>query len=382
VVDQFRRLRQEDPRSWLLAHPAGLLVRVQPEPAADRPDRPELALGGRAVAVGPVGAFGPGRGAAGTLAVGGRGSGEVDLVQRGLHPFLLVDLALLAANPAVRGKSADGKIGWPYILPRYGPGAAVSRRVEIFNGDLAGRVVELKWEARWDSSDGELLTGGRIAPIEIEPGFHATRAVEFSLPKTMDRRRKLCLVLESVKDGKTVYREDRVQFQAVTKDGPASSARFLGMDEKTQGDWRGKYGQTGHDLPAVATSLTKGLAVEWGQAETWVWAKQTEDARALTSAGKGRAAACRYAGALDLAVDLAGHKRRVSLYYVDWGRQRTKQTFTLWGEDGTVLDKREVGKLQGGRYLTWLIHGRVRITVDHQGGPNAVVSGVFLGPAG
>jgi hypothetical protein len=66
---------------------------------------------------------------------------------------------------------------------------------------------------------------------------------------------------------------------------------------------------------------------------------------------------------------------------VDWDRQRAKQTFTLWSEDGTVLDKRDVGKLQGGCYLTWLVRGRVRITVDHQGGPNAVVSGAFLDPA-
>jgi hypothetical protein len=39
------------------------------------------------------------------------------------------------------------------------------------------------------------------------------------------------------------------------------------------------------------------------------------------------------------------------------------------------------GPPRGGRYLTWLVRGRIRITVDHQGGPNAVVSGVFLDPA-
>ena len=101
------------------------------------------------------------------------------------------------------------------------------------------------------------------------------------------------LVLESIKGGKTVYREDRIQLQALTKDEPASSARFLGQDDKTQGDWRAKYGRTGHDLPAVATSLPKDLTIDGCRADTWVWAKQTEDSRALASAGKGRAAACR-----------------------------------------------------------------------------------------
>jgi hypothetical protein len=32
-------------------------------------------------------------------------------------------------------------------------------------------------------------------------------------------------------------------------------------------------------------------------------------------------------------------------------------------------------------YLTWLVRGRGRITVEHQGGANAVVSGMFLDPA-
>ena len=122
------------------------------------------------------------------------------------------------------------------------------------------------------------------------------------------------------------------------------------------------------------------MSVEWGQAGRWVWAKQTEDARALASAKKGRTAACRYASTLDFAVDLVAQQCRGGLYYVDWDRQRAKQTFTLWSEDGAVLDQRLVGKLQGWCYLTWLVRGRIRITVDHEGGPNAVVSGVFLGP--
>jgi len=79
----------------------------------------------------------------------------------------------------------------------------------LFNGGLSGRVLELKWEARWDAPDGELLRAGRIGPVEVEAGFHVSRTVEFTLPRAVQPERSLFLVLESVKDGKTVYREDR-----------------------------------------------------------------------------------------------------------------------------------------------------------------------------
>jgi hypothetical protein len=128
----------------------------------------------------------------------------------------------------------------------------------------------------------------------------------------------------------------------------------------------------------VATSWAKGVHFDWSDAGTYTWAKQTDDRRALVGDGAARIAACRYSGELNLVADLTGDSRRLSLYCVDWDRQRSKQTFTVRGEDGTVLDRREIGKIQSGCYLTWEVQGCVRITVEHQGGPNAVVSGVFL----
>ena len=92
-------------------------------------------------------------------------------------------------------------------------------------------------------------------------------------------------------------------------------------------------------------------------------------------------AACRYANEIDLFVEVPAAGRKLTLYYVDWDRGRAKQTFTLWDDEGRILDQRELGRLLGGCYLTWEIRGSVRITIDHEGGPNAVVSGLFLDPA-
>ena len=309
--------------------------------------------------------------------VDGWGSPSVMLVQRAIHPYLVVDRALLEAGPQLRANSARSHAVSAGIVPRYHAGGAVSRSIDVFNGGLAGRELELKWEARWDAPYGELFRAGRSGPIEIEPGFHATRQVEFALPAAIDRARQLYLLLESLKAGKTVYRDNGIHFQVLPA-GAAASARFIGLDEKTQGDWRGKYGSKGHEVVAVVTRLPKDIHFDWRGAETYTWEKQTDDRRALVGSGTARIAACRYAGELNLEVDLTSEARRLSLYYVDWDSQRSKQTFTVWNEDGTVFDRREIGKIQGGCHLTWEVRGRVRITVEHQGGANAVVSGAFL----
>ncbi len=311
----------------------------------------------------------------------GWGSPGVMLVQRALAPYLVVDRAQLGSSPTTR-RSGDGPTARPYRAPRYRPGGAVSRAVEVFNGELSGRVLELKWEAHWDAPDGELLREGRIGPIEVEPGFHVTRNVEFPLPTAILRERALYLVLESLKDGKSVYREDRVHFLVLPASAalPASSTRFIGLDEKTQGDWRGKYGSVGHDVSGVATSLPADVRVDWSGANTYTWAAKTDEPRALARTDSGRVAACRYAGQIELLVELPAKGARLSLYYVDWDRTRAKQTFTVWGEDGSILDRREVDNLRGGCYLTWEIRGWVHIAIEHEGGPNAVVSGLFLDP--
>ena len=155
--------------------------------------------------------------------VDGWGSPGVMLVQRALHPYLVVDRALLAAGPQPHANSARGHAVSAGIAPRYHAGGAVSRSIDVFNGGLSGRELELKWEARWDSPSGELFRAGRSGPIEIEPGFHAARQIEFALPAAIDRPRPLYLLLESLKDGKTVYRDNGIHFQVVPAGAAAAS---------------------------------------------------------------------------------------------------------------------------------------------------------------
>jgi hypothetical protein len=132
--------------------------------------------------------------------VDGWGSPDVMLVQRALHPYLVVDRGLAENDPRAHVNSGKGPDGRPCLPFRYRAGATVSRQVAIFNGSLLKRTLECKWEARWDTPTGELFRASRSGPIDIEPGFHASCPVEFALPEAIERPRLLHLLLESVAD--------------------------------------------------------------------------------------------------------------------------------------------------------------------------------------
>jgi hypothetical protein len=82
----------------------------------------------------------------------------------------------------------------------------------VFNGALTGKSMELRWTTRWDRPDGPEVANGTVGPFEIEPGFHSPQTVQFTAPIPERNERVLYLVLEAVKEGQVVYREDRLHF--------------------------------------------------------------------------------------------------------------------------------------------------------------------------
>jgi len=140
--------------------------------------------------------------------VDGWGSPIVTFTQRSLHPYLVQDRGLLETNPDVPRGEDKGQAEWPYQIPVCAAGQNVERHIEVFNGGLFGNRLTLRWSAHWDQADGPLALAGADIPCELEPGFHATEPITFTIP-TIDRaQRKLYLVLESLKDGKVVFREE------------------------------------------------------------------------------------------------------------------------------------------------------------------------------
>ena len=160
--------------------------------------------------------------------VNGWRSPVVRFTRKSLHPFLLIDHAIRRKQPLSRRgasytvallpkrKIGEGLLPWPGYVPEYETGSAVGRKIEVFNGALRGDRMSLRWSGRWDSPTGEAVVKGDIlGPFEVQPGFHTTQTIEFTAPKSKRPKRKLYLVLESIKDGSTVFTEDALYFTIV-----------------------------------------------------------------------------------------------------------------------------------------------------------------------
>ena len=314
--------------------------------------------------------------------VDGWGSPIVQAVQWVLDPYLVVDMGLLKLNPTIKEGSKADKIGWPYRMPIYAAGTKIERKIEMFNGGLVGNRLELRWTAHWDSPSGPLAGKGAVGPIQIEPGFHATQTVAFDAPQPEAEERTLYLVLESLKDGKVVYRDERSRLTVTTRAIPASEATFVGEDEKTQGNWLEKYGKEGYWGVAIGDKKPAYAWMDHNASRTWM--KDTTDPRALlTKDGKRNPNFWCWdrVALLDMTFlfDVGPAPREVSFYFVDWDDEgRREQTVSVWSWDGQLLDQRTVSGFQQSKYLTWKMQGRIKVEVKQKAGKQAVVNGIFM----
>ena len=206
--------------------------------------------------------------------IDGWNSPIVAFIQRSLHPYLVQDIELLKENPGDPKELDQGKIEWPYLLPTLIAGQLVERKIEVFNGGLSGNQLTLRWSAHWDTPVGpEAAIGGEI-PSTIEPGFHATQTITFTIPKIEQDSRQLYLVLESLLDGKPVFRSEETCLKVVTRT-VESAVAFLQADVLTQGDWEGKYGMDGYELIGHKSKLPAFVNFTWKSGTLWIYNKAT-----------------------------------------------------------------------------------------------------------
>jgi len=137
--------------------------------------------------------------------VDGWNSPVIRWVQKCFHPFLVMDEAFQEANGPFTA-------AWPARIPTYGNGQSITRIVDVFNDDLSGENLTLRWAAHWDKPDGPVVASGTHDLI-IKPGFHARQPITFTAPGLQSPApRRLYLILESVKNKQTVFRQDDVYF--------------------------------------------------------------------------------------------------------------------------------------------------------------------------
>ena len=320
--------------------------------------------------------------------VDGWGSPIVRFTQRSLHPYLVQDHGVLKENPGSPLHLGEGKIQWP-CQGACIAGKPTERAIEVFNGGLSGNALTLVWSLHWNTPDGPVAAPGGELPCTIEPGFHATQKITFTVPALENGKdkRDVCLVLESRKDGKTVFRDDTLSLTVYAKD-IATSAQHLGMDEKTQGNWRGKYGAEGHVLVGREKEMPGFTQFAWLRGASYIYEKQTEDIRALEffqsdtpTTPHDRIAAVEHGSDIAFEIHVGTQPHRLAIYSLDWDRKGREQEVEIQDAvNAQTLDKQTVKDFADGRYLTWKVQGRLRIVVRKINGINATVSGIFLDP--
>jgi hypothetical protein len=316
----------------------------------------------------------------------GWNSPPLRFLQRSLDPYLVQDHDILANNPGAPRGEAQGKAEWPYQVPTVIAGRVTERNVELFNGGLTGNQFSLAWSAHWDKADGPIaLAGGVVGPFTVEPGFHVTQKINFAVPAPGQDERRLYLVMNSLKYGQPVFVEDGVYLNVLAKK-PATAARFLGVDDTTQGDWKGKYGTDGYELEVKESKLPAYAKFEWQSGGLWTWSSATASKSGLEyfsdpPKADARLAAARFGDPLVFQLDIGNTPRRLSIYHLDYDKKSRRQSVEITDAlTGDLLDKGEISDFTEGRYQSWQVSGKVRVTIRKIAGPNANISGIFLDP--
>jgi Spherulation-specific family 4 len=155
-----------------------------------------------------------------------------------------------------------------------------------------------------------------------------------------------------------------------------------------EGSWAGAVGVSGYDLAdwdgAGDVSDMPGASVSLLQGSRYQWAANTTDARALQSPdGTTRSASTYYDwNQLQLKMSFpAAYSGNLHLYALDWDSLGRRERITVNGQTAELASD-----FSKGAWVSFPISvaagGTVTITVDRLAGPNAVLSGIFLGDAG
>jgi hypothetical protein len=159
---------------------------------------------------------------------------------------------------------------------------------------------------------------------------------------------------------------------------------FVAADNTTQGSWQGVYGKDGYVLAEGPAAPPPYAQVTPAGHLGWTWEPITADPRGLQLPGGGRLAATWYNDpSFTVGLNLTdGQPHQVAIYFVDWDFNGRSQRVTFENPaSGQVLDTRDISGFTGGRYLVYTVTGDVRIRVTNLSGVNAVLSGLFFGPA-
>ena len=178
------------------------------------------------------------------------------------------------------------------------------------------------------------------------------------------------------------------------------SAKLLGLDFETKGDWIGKYGSEGYIIPTADDSLENvPKYVKWDSSypDFYLWwetgagntaAEREKSALLKGPDSKERIAACYYAGDdFTININVGKETKKISLYMNDFDAYKRAAKIKVYNKNGGELKEPvevvsfAVGEYVGGCYLSYLITGEVQFEFVCAGdNTNVVLSGIFFDP--
>lgn len=166
---------------------------------------------------------------------------------------------------------------------------------------------------------------------------------------------------------------------------PPASATFLGVDKVTKGDWKGIYGKTGFLIVNDQTNLPPAIQLAPGNVLAFTWPGSADaEPRALQRANSpGRIVSSwdsRHPIILKLNI-ADGEKLRLALYFLDCDKKGRTLDVQIFDSAGKSLDRQTVGTFVEGKYLSWLLQGKVVLRITSIGVSNPTVSAFFFDPA-
>ncbi len=156
-----------------------------------------------------------------------------------------------------------------------------------------------------------------------------------------------------------------------------------------QGSWVNAVGSAGYDLTGWNgtngdVSYLPNASLTLQQASRWQWAQNTTDPRALSDPGAYTRNAGTYYDSNQIQMQLSfktAYSGKLHLYAVDWDSLGRREVITVNGQSAVLASD-----FTNGAWVSFPISveagGTVAITVTRTAGPNAVLSGIFLGEGG
>ncbi|HZZ43970.1 MAG TPA: S8 family peptidase [Tepidisphaeraceae bacterium] len=154
----------------------------------------------------------------------------------------------------------------------------------------------------------------------------------------------------------------------------------------TGGDWTTQYGSRGADVfGGVSTtgivSLKSGTIVKLPQYNSSSAALVQPRA---TSTSQRAAGYVQTKGSMDIIINLNsfGSPQKLTIYAADLEKLGRAERLDLYNADtGALLTSVDLKNFSAGKYVSFIVSGKVRLHVTRLAGPNAVIGGIFIDAA-